>query len=596
MPITSCWGPGYFDPNTLGKTKDVVLEDTVWQRFRANSSGLEAFTATYRGPAANYRSAKDYSYQMAVTLLTQGYDVLVCRLCPGTFAQSRQLVDSVNGGKLTLKAKYPGTFGNNLLCSLTKVPNKNRWKFIIYVVDASGTRSAVENLSFVFDLDNSSDNIPHINEVTSAFVDFEIDGVLKEDSNFGDLSAGIKLGDASGVAGTDRTAEDTATPTDIITDAYNLATARYLAVTPTPDDVDYVAAIKALISYPSLEKSVASRIRYNEWLYTNLVDVMELLKDKLAYNHNRVITSGWDDQNISEINGETLATMAYVSPLHIELMSVAYYSRCATAFIDVPKSLQRSGVYNESTDTTLEGYAQKLARYIPHEDTDGLFSTHSALFGPWGTFRFVGTTKQCIACPSFLKLAIDRSMILNQSIQYEWVLPSSRSNSVQIGSLDYTVPKKVLDLWQPDPDQDGGVGVNAIADIPGLGISVWGNSTLFENEPASYQALRSLSTRLLVNAIKDVAYKTGVGITFNYNNQSAYSKFYMGVTPLLDQMKNVGAIEDYLVRMGSEIDAEGMVMANSCVGKIWIVPVGSIERITIDLIAMPVGTDLTSVE
>ena len=76
LPITACWGPAYTG------AKDEI-EDMVWQRFRANSQGLESFVSTYRGAAANYRLSQDYSYQMAVSLLTAGYDVLVCRLCPG---------------------------------------------------------------------------------------------------------------------------------------------------------------------------------------------------------------------------------------------------------------------------------------------------------------------------------------------------------------------------------------------------------------------------------------------------------------------------------------------------------------------------------
>jgi nucleoside-diphosphate-sugar epimerase len=44
----------------------------------------------------------------------------------------------------------------------------------------------------------------------------------------------------------------------------------------------------------------------------------------------------------------------------------------------------------------------------------------------------------------------------------------------------------------------------------------------------------------------------------------------------------------------STVDAIGMVKANSCVGKIYITPNGTIQRITIDLIALPPQTDLTN--
>ena len=609
LPITSSWGPGYFDPETVGKDKGIVLENTVWQRFPANSDGLSAFSAAYRGPAANYRLAGDYSYQMAMTLLTAGYDVLTCRLCPGTFAQSdtyeAKASDDGSGGSpsvtgtLTLKAKYPGTFGNNLLCILKKFTNKEYWNLLVYVVDNSGNKIAVENKMFFFELKNATDSIQYVGELQSDFVTLVLTGNITDDSTFDPvLATGVRLGQTPDTAGSDYEEETTAAA--MMTDAISYATDRYRTVTDdTPSSIDYIAALQR-VAASSPDAGTASLIRYREWLYTNALDVYDLLKDKLTYNPNRVISPGWDDQDFKALGEEEYTHMGCISPLHAKLMNTAYYSRCATAYLDLPRSLARIGVYNESTDDGLQGYSQLLARYVPDTavtiDSNGssLFSSHSALFGPWGTYTFVGTKKKNTASPSFLALMIERSMVLNQSLQYEWIQPSSRKNNVNIGKLDYTLPQATLELWQPDPDTDGGVGVNAIANIPEIGISIWGDSTLYENPPATYQALRNLSTRKLVNAIENVVYKVGIGITFNYNNQSAYSKFYVGVTPILDQMRNAGAIEDYKVVMAAGIDAAGQIEANTVVGTIYIVPVGVIQKITVDLICLPMGTDLTN--
>ena len=59
-------------------------------------------------------------------------------------------------------------------------------------------------------------------------------------------------------------------------------------------------------------------------------------------------------------------------------------------------------------------------------------------------------------------------------------------------------------------------------------------------------------------------------------------------------MRNAGAIEDYKVEMAAGIDAAGQIEANSVVGKIYIVPVGTIQKITVDLICLPMGTDLSN--
>lgn len=931
LPITASWGPA-FTGYQSEDTKEDVLENVVWSRFKANSQGLEAFVSTYRGAAANYRLSQDYSYQMAVSLLTAGYDVLVCRLCPGAEATSMlrrsyvgkisddwfdhvdangnlllpiwtdkesqtpieampfvvnsehpltvsstnpnfpgtsitavtarpvtseddtgiyvthpktsienqvatfnstseskikqgdtltvniefpegsysrtatvvscvyqtptgdqqwtpttlqegadyvvttdvttgtigvqitktcstigasghvgaklevtygysyykpngiQVLFHVKGadaftpvtweslgiktndeltytgdktietldktGTLTLTAKYPGTFGNRLQCTLRRMSTVgiNYWNLIVYIVDTSGVRVAVENLNFVFDIQHSTDNILFWEEIESQFITIEADN-LTEDSKFtespGDIQEDkltivfnsgkdkpaftdtktslsnainyaasrfnteifpiiadsqpqvfeenvaqgstftvshtkiqkvslvqykasessdlqtLKLGTDYSVTGTDETSRTVtllATSTIIpqtaaagsaleITYAYIETVNNY---EKKDSNIEYVKMLcnkyNDCLSDPSIiDDTTAATWEYLEWLFTFSLDVYDLLHDKLAYNPNRVISPGWDDQNFLRLTGDESYThnITTPSPLHLKLMETAYYARCATAYIDLPRSLAKKHVSNDSQNTALQGYAQLLARQ-EYPDTDGLFTTHSALFGPWGSYRYVGMSRQSTASPSFLALLIQRSMILNQSLQYEWIQPSSRKNNVNIGKMDYTVSKKYLDIWQPDPDTDGGVGVNAIANIPDLGLSIWGDSTLYENPPATYQALRNLSTRLLVNAIKNVVYKVGISITFQYTNQTAFSSFYVGVTPILDSMKNAGAIDDYKVIIGNDFDAVGMVKANSCVGKIYITPNGTIQHITVDLIALPPQTDLSN--
>jgi hypothetical protein len=385
--------------------------------------------------------------------------------------------------------------------------------------------------------------------------------------------------------------------------AIDLAESRYEYDGSDYSGYRYLSCLADFAGGGSNDVVKASNIRYLEWLYTNAVGyktstgqvegVYDLLKDKLTYNPNRIASPGWDDQNIRYITDEDdLYDDLRLSPLSLKILDVAYYSRCATGMIDIPRSLKRSKVYNDDIDPDKEGYVQKLARYIP-DDTAGdvngsLYQSHSAIFGPWGKYTYVGTSKQAIASPSFLALMIQRAQILNQANQFEWALPTNRKHNLRIGKMDYNVPKKLLDTWQTLE----GVGVNVITTIPDLGTNIWGNSTLFEVPPATYQALANLSTRYLVNAIEDVIYRVGIGITFSYNNDQAYNKFYAGCTPILDTMKNVGAIDDYYVKMSADINGLDHVNANSVIGKVYLVVNGVINDITCDLVALPPGVDL----
>lgn len=637
MPITSCWGPGFFDPATFvpegvdeENAAEYMLEHTAWQRFPATQAGLEAFVAAYRGPAANYRLAKDYSYQMAMTLLTAGYDVLVCRLCPGSTAQGTMTQDdgdsdgASSGPTITFTAKYPGTFGNSLQIGIKKLSYFDKftgeikfyWNIVTYVIDQSGIKSAVESLNLVFNSVNSSDTILYWKEIESNFWTIAVDGTVVEDNSSAtptgaDGNTFIRL--AGGTDYDTETVPDGDAFKNIIKGRYDWAT-DYVLGTYTSEYPDWVAG-----KVGDLDDDTKKILFYKEWVLTNLVGtnktsgdeyvggVFDILKDKLAYNPNRLISPGWDDQDyfmytddvaelpkdIANLNDPTCEVP--VSPLHLKIMDVAYYSRCATGLIDVPHVVDRKYVHIEDeSNPNRQGYIQKLARITPKNaalDTNAsLYHTHSAFFAPWGQFTYVGTGRMNEASPSFLALMIQRAQILNQALQYEWALPTNRKHSLKIGKLEYTVPKKLLDKWQ----KLDGVSVNIITPIPDLGTNLWGNSTLYEVPPATYQALANLSTRYLVNAVEDTAYRVGIGITFQYNNGQAYNKFYAGVTPLLDTMKNVGAIDDYYVRMSADISEEGQVNANTVLGKIYLVINGVINDIIVDLVCLPPGTDLNA--
>jgi len=693
LPITSCWGDGYFDPDAEGITADEMLERTTWRRFPATQAGLESFVSTFRGPAANYRLAKDNSYQIAMTLITAGYDVLVCRVCPGTKAQNMFKKDGTSeSNAVIVKAKYPGSFGNALQIELKKLryvaagAPKYYWNLITYIVDSTGIKTAVENKTFVFELNNSTDNILHWSEVESDFITLSVVGTILDDvstvfsATASDTSWAVVLTGGSDKAAdpdndpvvTDITVVPSSTvksapgyraysadtdagktrykyenstytidaegayvvstfrlaatgdttkyainattkayevdaegtyaeypvTSQLLDDAYELAKARYVGAKVATEETFASSAYGAALSSLAGSEDVAkmSTVKYMEWVYTAVAGtstadgIYSLLKDRLTYNPNRLI-SPWDDQDTNGLTeGEAPVAITALSPLHVVLMDTAYGSRCATAYIDIPKSVPRSDVWDDSVSDP--GYAQKLARYLPSTSAADvnsvLFSSHSALFAPWGQYQYVGTSRQTDASPAFQALMIQRAQILNQALQYEWALPTNRKHNLKLGKLAYNVPKKLLDKWQTLE----GVGVNVITAIPDLGTNIWGNSTLFEVPPATYQALANMSTRFLVNAVEDVAYRVGISITFQYNNDQAYNKFYAGVTPILDTMKNVGAIEDYYVTMSADISGLDQVNANTVIGKIYLVVNGVVNDIYIDLVALPASVSL----
>lgn len=663
LPITACWGPGYFDPDTYFPDEHTqeenhnqkvsrMLEQTHWLRFPSSQEGLEKFIATYRGPSTPHRLANDYSYQMAMTLLTAGYDILVCRLCPGAHASvvlkqgSKGLADEPEVPQILMRAKYPGTFGNNLSIQFTKTEHNSVfkqpervgadiadkfWTVTTYLDNKeSGTRTALETHYMTFHLEFATDQILYYKDIESKYWEIiKVTKPIKEasretiydigvynmyqerTSTYVNFSGGTDYNTAIGEG-------------DISSQITKLEEAKYnnwvqlyynherrfkdqvnSAIENKPLDFKRIVLYRTWLHSSLVYVKENNNLQVNsEEDVTGLNGVYDLLKDKLSYNPNRVISPGWDDidylflyddlEQVQRITGQDKNQPSIEpSPIALKLLDVAANSRCATAYIDIPRCLNRQFVKFEgsnNTGQTYKGYADALAQNYQqyhYVNKDGLLTTHAALFAPWGQYQYVGTSKMVQTSPSFLALMIQRAQILNQPIQYEWALPTNRKHNLRIGKLDWTVPKHLLDKWQSKE----GVNVNAITTLPDLGTNIWGNSTLFDTPPATYQALANLSTRLLVNAIEDVVYRVGLSITFQYNNDQAISKFYAGVAPILDTLKNVGAIEGYKITMNPDIKGLDHVNANTLLGKIWIKVHGVVNDIDVDLICLPPGAD-----
>ena len=103
------------------------------------------------------------------------------------------------------------------------------------------------------------------------------------------------------------------------------------------------------------------KLYHKTWLYIHTSDILSALSDKLTYNPDRIISPGWDDQDITSVGG-TWSTGGpdKISPMHKKMMDIAYLSRCATAMLDIPSSATRASIYNETDD---KGYAQMLSKY-----------------------------------------------------------------------------------------------------------------------------------------------------------------------------------------------------------------------------------------
>jgi hypothetical protein len=78
---------GKVKPGTPPPTNDIP-----WQRFPATQEGVGRFIAEFRGACDKFSSLKDYSYGYALTLLLNGYDIIVCRITDGVPTKNTRYV------------------------------------------------------------------------------------------------------------------------------------------------------------------------------------------------------------------------------------------------------------------------------------------------------------------------------------------------------------------------------------------------------------------------------------------------------------------------------------------------------------------------
>ena len=97
-----------------------------------------------------------------------------------------------------------------------------------------------------------------------------------------------------------------------------------------------------------------------------------------------------------------------------------------------------------------------------------------------------------------------------------------------------------------DPEDNGGVAINPIANIRPSGYIIDGNRTLKLNQASvGLTPLSFLNVRNGVNAIKKVLYEAGNKYKFAQNNDTLWTNYKGYVTPLLDRMMSGGGLNGY---------------------------------------------------
>ena len=501
------------------------------------------------------------------------------------------------------RAKFPGSFGNNLKVRIKCGLNGDGLKIgTVEVFDNNGyntnpneivpTDQLLELVPVAFDDNAATDNRPLITEATFSNLDspsFIVYG-SGADVSPSEYPTGVQV--ISLLYGTDYantlpdgediTANDVKA---IVAERFDTSSSFY----------DYISRIAA--DYTANDPDALIRLYNQQMLYKRFYDTVGELTDPIVYDWDALVMGIADDQYVPksflEANGDTSANPFYmeyeVSTLVTRMIEVAANSKCGAALIGTPFGMPR-GIQVGTGASTVKTGALKYKDAVS-QAVGPVYSTFGEVVGPWckTTLALAGSNSWISPEMAHLLLIINAKGIGGQNKW--WMVPAGMMGTGIVHSPEYKIKKHYLDLIQ---NHDEGVCLNPLMEVPGKGFTCFGNSTLWDKPLGTYNALQNLSTRFLTNRVKQRIWDTAIQILFRYNNEDAYSHFYAGLSPLLDEMRAVGALTGneynpwgYRIIMNPDIINLDRINANTVIGKVELAVTGVIDTVEVDLFLLP---------
>lgn len=578
LPITAIWGPAY--------VADDDENNPDWVHFSAGYQGTTEFVNTFKGPNT-YLGQREKSYDYALKLLAAGYDILVKRV-DGLGGRAENYIDFATASgetpavRLLAVAKYPGTYGKKLY---TKVYFDKVTKLgVVQVFETrEGTKDALLEVHDVaFSNTTATDSVPLISEATFTY----LDRVVCETADHIPVNPEIALQRTAltspqTISFANSTIEDYTTKTiagaDIAkADVTGLVSGRGLSATT------YATYIGALA-----DESSNLRLLYNQQiLYSRAQACIEELTDPISYDWDALFCGIADDQYIPKNYIATQANVNYgVSTLVTKMFEVAANSKCGAAFVGTPFNMPK-GTKTVSGTTGSVKFKDDVSNAVGKQ-----YSTFGEVVGPWCKTTLPITGANAWVTPELAHLLLIIAADGIGGINKWWMVPAGMTSTGVVHTPEYKIKRSHLDIIQ---DHDEGVCLNPLMEVPGKGFTCFGNSTLWNKPLGTYNALQNLSTRLLCNRVKQRIWDVALQILFKYNNENAYSHFYAGLSPLLDEMRSVGALTGneynplgYQIIMNPDIINLDRINANTVIGKVYLAVTGVIDTVDVDLFLLP---------
>lgn len=493
--------------------------------------------------------------------------------------------------KLSATAKYFGSFGNSIGIRITRhqtnssdVLHRDTKDTVTIATYKITRRSSIDEYEDTDGVDTKTSTIGNEYIKTAKLVDsltFSLDNATLDNSihklhqfiNQFSLLSDLSITKEDGTEITD---EDYVTFFEAVTDMLD---GRMFVLTGGRDyfeqitEVDKETGEETIIVnpttaplnqfYTSLAETESSSLISNLDIIN---DFWEDFKDPYIYDFDFICAGGFT--NIYSKDGDTIDTSSELTSIHANMIKLAYSRGDAVACLDTPKEYTHSDVID---------YFAKLS------NSDVVYS-YATAHGPWCKIRDLVTGNNIEMPASLIFLAtIGRNLTKNSEAQI-WYAPAgvSRASTNMVVEAKYEIGSTILNEWQNN-SEGLGVRVNPIMKILSYGYTIYGNSTLMQDEIGyTKSALQSLGTRVLCNVIKKAIFSICVALTFEPNDYILWAEFKTRLSKTLEQMKINGGIGDYQIVMDDTTVTDEAKNDLKVPGKVFISPTRPAEYFDID--------------
>ena len=164
----------------------------------------------------------------------------------------------------------------------------------------------------------------------------------------------------------------------------------------------------------------------------------------------------------------------------------------------------------------------------------------------------------------------------NDAVAFPWFAPAGFVR----GALD-TTQEAAIKLSRENMDDLYQVNINPIVAFPGTdGTVVWGQKTLL----SSPSALERVNVRRLLLSLRRQIKKVAVRFLFEPNKATTLERFQSLCNPILKKVQDQQGVRQYLVKIDTTTTTEVDIQNKTIRGKIWIVPVRSLEALSLSFV------------